>query len=71
MVNDSFAAIVPIVTVNLLPINIVVVDERGTVKLLATPVRNSQSATARLFLLFLYCIDSMFMLFVRNMTKHY
>ena len=70
MVNNALAAIVPIAAVNQLPINIVVVDEGGTIKLLATPARNSQSATARLFLLFLYCIDLIFMLFVRTIAKH-
>ena len=70
MVNYTVSAIVPIVAVNQLPINFVVVGERGTLKLLATPARNSQSATARLFLLFLYCIDAMVMLFERANPKH-
>jgi len=52
---------VPIVAVSKLAIN-VVVDKGGTIKLLA--------ATARLLLLFLYCIDSMFILVVRTIAQH-
>ena len=70
MVSDALSAIVPIVAVNQLPINIAVVDKRDTIKLLASPARNSQSATARLFLLFICCIDSIFMLLVRAIIKH-
>ena len=40
---------------------IVVVDKGGTINLLA--------ATVEFFLLFLYCIDSMFVLFVRTIAK--
>ena len=67
--DDPLSAIVLIVIVNQLPINIVV-DRGGTIKLFASHAKNSQSGTARLFLLFLYCIDIMFMFFVRGITKH-
>ena len=70
MINDAVSAIVLIVAVNQLPISMVVVDKKGTIRWLATPARNSQSATARLFVLFVNCIDSMFMLFVRSTAKH-
>ena len=63
MVTDALSAIVPVVAVNQLRITIVVVGKGGTIKWLATPARNSQSATAVFFLLFLCCSDSMFMLF--------
>ena len=53
MVNDALSARVPIVAVNQLPISTVVVGKGGTIKLFASPARNSQSATARLFVLFL------------------
>ena len=49
-------------TVRQLPINTVAVVEGGTIKLFVTPAANCQSATAGLFLLILYCIDSMFTL---------
>ena len=70
MVCDALSGIVPIVAVNQLPINIVVVDKGSSIMFLVTSARYSQSATARLFLLFLYCIDSMFMLFVRGIAKN-
>ena len=70
MVIDALSAIVLIATVNQFPINSVFVDKGGTIKLSASPARNSQSATARLFLLFIYCTDSMFMFFVRGIAKH-
>ena len=70
MVNDPLSAIVPIVAVNQLPTTSIVFDKGGTLKLLATPARNSQSTTVRLFLLFLYCIDSVFILFVRSIAQH-
>ena len=70
MVNDDpLSAIVLIVAVNQFPTNIVV-DKGGTIKLFATPARNSLSLTARLFLLFLHCMDYMFMFFVRGVAKH-
>ena len=69
MVSDALLVIVLIVAVNQLPINIVV-DKGGTIKLFASPARIRQSATARLFLLFLYCIAYMFMYFVRGIAKH-
>ena len=68
MVSDAPSAIGLIVAVYQLPIKIVF-DKGVTIKLFASPARNSQSATARLFLLFLYCIDSMFMFFVRGVAK--
>ena len=46
MVNDALSTTVPIVAVNQLPINILVVGIGGTIKFLATPDRNCQSATA-------------------------
>ena len=69
--DHSLSAIVPIVAVNRLPVNIVVVDKGAAVVLLATPARSSQSATAGLFLLFLYSIDYMFKLFVGSIAKHH
>ena len=48
MVNDALSAIAPIVAVNQLSINIAVIDYGGTIKLLATPTRNSQFVTAML-----------------------
>ena len=68
MVNNALSATVWIVAVNQLLINILV-DKEDTIKLFASPARNNQSATARLFLLFLYGIDSMFVLFVRSIAK--
>ena len=62
MVNDALSAIVPIVAANQSPINIVVVGRGGSVRLFASPARNSQSATVRVLLLALYCIESMFTL---------
>ena len=59
MVYDALSALVPLVTVNQFSINIAVVGEGGTVKLFASPARNSQSATARLLLIALYRIGSM------------
>ena len=70
MVNEPLSDIVPIEAVNQLVINIIAVDKEGTIKLSATPSINSQSSTVRFFLLFLYCIDSMFMLFARTIAKH-
>ena len=78
MVNDALSAIVAFVDVHQLPINIAVVDIGGTIKLLATPGINSQFTpginsqytTTTLFLLLLYCIDSMFILFIRTIAKH-
>ena len=70
MVNDVLSAIVSIVAVNQLPLNNAVVGKGDTIKLLATPARNCQSATAGLLLLFHYCIDSMLMLFLRTNVKY-
>ena len=69
MANDALSVIILIVAVKQLPISIVVVDKGGTMKLLAIPARNGQSTTARLFLLFLYCIESMLMLFARSIVQ--
>ena len=62
MANDALSAIVPIVAVYQLPINIVVVGKGTFSCFLPPPVRNSHSATARLFLLVLYSIGYMFTL---------
>ena len=70
-VNDAVSAIGPIVAVSQFPISILFVGKGGTMTLLATEARNSQSGTARLLLPFLYFIDSMFMLFVKTTAKHY
>ena len=69
IVNDALSVIFLIVAVRQLPINIVVVDKGDTMKLLAIPARNSQATTVLLLLLFLYCIESMLMLFVRSIAQ--
>ena len=69
MVSDALSVMMLIAAVNQLPINIVV-DKGGTIKLFASPARNSQSTIAKVVLLFLYCTDSMFMFFVRGIAKH-
>ena len=70
MVNDALSSLVPTVVVDQSPVNIAVAGKGSTMKLFATTARNSQSATARLFILFLSCTDSMFMLFVRSIATH-
>ena len=62
MVNGALSALVPLVAVDQLPFNIVVVGKGVAVTLFASPVRNSQSVTAGLLLLVLYCIESVFTL---------
>ena len=70
MVNDALSRLVPTVAVDQSPVNIAVAGKGSSMKLFATTARNSQSATAGMFILFLSCIDSMFMLFVRSIAKH-